>query len=301
MGTSGGFTLMKECTKCGKIYPANLDYFHRDNTKPDRLHSWCKNCKQESDRNNHKKNYQNNKESKLRKVSERREKIKTVLGIRLTTIHDQMKKVIQKPSYCLICNQNKQLDLASINHTYTNNPNDWIWLCRSCHTILDKEMSEKSVCEMSGTHRSNKESSVADSTPSEPIFMEGNCIYKMECENVSKTCHLECDRYHKFDLREFIDYIYREKEPTDDFIKVESKPYWLIPKDVDDFLRNYPSDGVRIKYDKLLGGLPEKAELEQMIDCCEEWFYNGIPSQSDIEDLNKWKKKYLEDADESET
>lgn len=58
----------------------------------------------------------------------------------------------------------------------------------------------------------------------------------------------------------------KSKEPTEDFIKVESKPYWLIPKDVDDFLRNYPSDGVRIKYDKLLESLPEKADLEKLID-----------------------------------
>ena len=38
-------------------------------------------------------------------------------------------------------------------------------------------------------------------------YMEGNCIRKMECERVSKICHLDCAEYHKFDLREFIDYI----------------------------------------------------------------------------------------------
>ena len=47
---------------------------------------------------------------------------------------------------------------------------------------------------------------------SEPKFMEGNCVHKMKCKDVSETCHLDCEKYHKFDLRELLDSIYENAD-----------------------------------------------------------------------------------------
>lgn len=44
-----------------------------------------------------------------------------------------------------------------------------------------------------------------------PTFMEGNCIYKLQCDSVSEDCHIDCDRYHKFDLPEFIDFTHKNQ------------------------------------------------------------------------------------------
>lgn len=56
----------------------------------------------------------------------------------LSTIHHYIHRIKPKQSYCIICNQKKRLDLASINHTYTKNPEDYLWLCRSCHRLFDQ-------------------------------------------------------------------------------------------------------------------------------------------------------------------
>jgi len=81
-----------------------------------------------------------------------------------------------------------------------------------------------------------------------------------------------------------------EKESTDDFLKVENKPYWLIPKDIDDFLRNYPSDGVRVKYDRLLENLPKKIDLEFLFKYGDG---NYEPCGHDDDDFNDLRKKYI--------
>ena len=160
-----------------------------------------------------------------------------------------------------------------------------------CSTQIDemlKDGEKEGLVEATAVPNNSKEVRTPPSKPSEPIFMEGNCIYKMECENVSKTCHLECDRYHKFDLREFIDYIYKPKEPTE----VAGSA-----RQTEDFFR---IDDIRrvIQYIDPPQILVEKTDLEEMIDCCEAWFYyGGKPAKGDIDTLKKWKK-YLEDTDD---
>ena len=61
-----------------------------------------------------------------------------------------------------------------------------------------------------------------------PKYMEGNCIYKRKCKDVSETCHLDCEKYHKFDLGEFIDFAHKNA----DIGKKEADPSVLI-KDID--------------------------------------------------------------------
>ena len=59
---------------------------------------------------------------------------------KLTYRHQYIKNIKPKPKFCLICNEKKELQLASINHTYTKNPDDYIYLCQSCHILFDKLM-----------------------------------------------------------------------------------------------------------------------------------------------------------------
>jgi len=55
-----------------------------------------------------------------------------------TYLHKRIRKIKPKQDFCTICNNKKKLELASINHIYTEDPNDYLWLCRSCHYLFDK-------------------------------------------------------------------------------------------------------------------------------------------------------------------
>ena len=61
---------------------------------------------------------------------------------KISYLHQKMRKIIPKPPECQICNEIKdKLHLASIFHTYTTDPNEWIYVCykgkNNCHAILD--------------------------------------------------------------------------------------------------------------------------------------------------------------------
>lgn len=43
-----------------------------------------------------------------------------------------------KPTKCEICNENPPSEIAKISKKYTRNINDYIWVCKKCHTYLDK-------------------------------------------------------------------------------------------------------------------------------------------------------------------
>lgn len=53
-------------------------------------------------------------------------------------LHEWVKNNKPKLYCCEVCGQQKNLDLASINHTYTRNVIDWQWLCRKCHYEKDE-------------------------------------------------------------------------------------------------------------------------------------------------------------------
>jgi len=54
-------------------------------------------------------------------------------------IHYHMKKIKPQPNYCTICyKKSKKLQLCCIDHIYTLNPRDYIWLCISCHRVFDQ-------------------------------------------------------------------------------------------------------------------------------------------------------------------
>lgn len=53
-------------------------------------------------------------------------------------VHSWLRKNKFKLEVCEHCGERKKLDLANIrNHLYTRNPNDYVWLCRSCHSKFD--------------------------------------------------------------------------------------------------------------------------------------------------------------------
>ena len=62
-----------------------------------------------------------------------------------SVLHRYMKKKIEKPKVCQICDKKGFLELAFKNHKagyntpelYTRNVKDWYYICRSCHMKKD--------------------------------------------------------------------------------------------------------------------------------------------------------------------
>jgi DNA-directed RNA polymerase subunit RPC12/RpoP len=55
-------------------------------------------------------------------------------------IHKWIRKWKPKKELCEHCNQKKKLDVANISGEYKRDFNDYLWLCRNCHSIYDKEV-----------------------------------------------------------------------------------------------------------------------------------------------------------------
>jgi hypothetical protein len=55
-----------------------------------------------------------------------------------TPLHRWLRKNKPKSKFCEKCKKEKKLCLANMNnHHYTRNPNDYKWLCYSCHSKFD--------------------------------------------------------------------------------------------------------------------------------------------------------------------
>ena len=53
-------------------------------------------------------------------------------------LHRWIERRKPKPEVCEKCGKKKKLNLASLtNHNYTRNPEDYDWLCYSCHKKMD--------------------------------------------------------------------------------------------------------------------------------------------------------------------
>lgn len=60
------------------------------------------------------------------------------IKINLSSLHKRIRKIKEIPDFCFICYEKKEkYDLASIEHTYTEDSNDYFYLCRSCHKTYD--------------------------------------------------------------------------------------------------------------------------------------------------------------------
>ena len=51
--------------------------------------------------------------------------------------HNWVRTNFADPGSCETCGSQRYLDWASIEHTYTQNREDWLRLCRRCHQRLD--------------------------------------------------------------------------------------------------------------------------------------------------------------------
>ena len=45
----------KQCSKCHKSFPKNIEYFNRNSANKDGFHSYCRECRNEKRRNENKK------------------------------------------------------------------------------------------------------------------------------------------------------------------------------------------------------------------------------------------------------
>lgn len=59
-------------------------------------------------------------------------------GFSNETLHDRMKKLINKAELCQICKQKQPVDLANKSQKYLMKKSDWMWLCRQCHIRYDR-------------------------------------------------------------------------------------------------------------------------------------------------------------------
>jgi hypothetical protein len=138
----------KKCLGCGEELLATLEFFHKykDGLKPR-----CKKCRNKQAQQYRDNNralvqkqdrtyYERNREIKQRKTANYRKDLKErgIIPVDYASLHKFIKRRKSKTKYCTICNEIKQLNLASIDHTYTRDPNDYIWLCGICHSLYDK-------------------------------------------------------------------------------------------------------------------------------------------------------------------
>ena len=129
----------KKCSKCGRELPATTEFFSPNPTGKYGLYSICRKCKSEDKKyiENYKLRHIKNREADLIRKREYYNQNRERVNF-LSRIHQFIRKNKTKQKFCTICNTYTKVELASINHTYTENPEDYIWLCRSCHLLFDK-------------------------------------------------------------------------------------------------------------------------------------------------------------------
>jgi len=80
-------------------------------------------------------------EETCRKISESRigEKNSQWKGdnVGYISLHEYVRNHKQEPDACVICGEDKPLDLANISQEYKRDLDDWEYLCRRCHMIKD--------------------------------------------------------------------------------------------------------------------------------------------------------------------
>lgn len=155
------------CSKCYKEKELTEFYIGKDG-----IENRCKQCQNDNSndwysrnkinrfeyRNKKKEHYKQlnkeysdkNKEKRNQQIQEwkNRQIIKAKGITSLSSLHRYIKRRKKEPETCEICNEKKKLDLASLTHIYTRNPEDYIYLCRSCHPIYDQCRRNKQLEEV---------------------------------------------------------------------------------------------------------------------------------------------------------
>ena len=69
-------------------------------------------------------------------------------------LHNWIRKIIPRPQFCQLCNQNPPCDIANKTGIYSRDLNNWFWLCRRCHILYDmKPKKKKSITNCPHTER----------------------------------------------------------------------------------------------------------------------------------------------------
>ena len=135
--------LLKKCNKCG--IHKDTDWFSKDNSRPDKLQSWCKACRSDyckqpkykelkrsyrkSDKGKEacKRSYENNKNASL---STRK-------------FNNQIQSGgIAKEGLCSKCYSKYHIEA---HHCDYDRPYDVMWLCKSCHVEWHKNNQPKNA------------------------------------------------------------------------------------------------------------------------------------------------------------
>jgi len=54
-----------------------------------------------------------------------------------SSLHEWVRKRKPRPALCEECQQRPPIDLANVSGEYSRDLDDWRWLCRHCHMVLD--------------------------------------------------------------------------------------------------------------------------------------------------------------------
>ena len=134
---------MKKCTKCGKKYSTNSEYFGKDKGTKDGLACWCKKCRSKQKKKYYRtekgRQYQKKyKQSEKYKVIERRANLKKNYNITLEQ-YDQMFAV--QDGICAICGKPETVKnqygvkRLSIDHNHETGEFRGL-LCSSCNFLI---------------------------------------------------------------------------------------------------------------------------------------------------------------------
>lgn len=64
-------------------------------------------------------------------------------AVSLVALHVWVKSRKSKPAFCQRCGEREPQDLANISQEYKRDPDDYEWLCRTCHMIEDGRMDRR--------------------------------------------------------------------------------------------------------------------------------------------------------------
>ncbi|KKL59219.1 hypothetical protein LCGC14_2217540 [marine sediment metagenome] len=129
--------LNKKCNKCNKELLATIEYFSINKEGKDGLYSICKQCT----RKRNKIHYQKNKVKKIEYNKKRERNFKKKLGISYRNLHKYIRRNKKKPDHCKDCGiRTDKLQLHSVNHIYTRNSEDWVYVCYSCANVRHRKI-----------------------------------------------------------------------------------------------------------------------------------------------------------------
>lgn len=57
--------------------------------------------------------------------------------VKYNSLHTWIRKYLQRPDLCQMCNKNEPKEVANITGTYNREFKNWKWYCHKCHKLFD--------------------------------------------------------------------------------------------------------------------------------------------------------------------